>query len=254
MARSRYFWPLSIVVIGLVFTVWLALSTPPGTSLAQPSCDEQPLYPGCYEPLVDCTYVGPNECSQTQTAIAQNRTATVGALLTRTAQGQSNQQAATATPTSTFTATTAATTPTTGATSTATSTPTGITAAPTVPALPTQTPSTVLPTATFTATPMSQEMLRCAPGDLIELTGTARPQTALLVLFDERPVGGGASDRTGAFRIVLRIGTERTGEHEIIVRERERELIVAEYMCITPPPPTPTATFGPIRVTLSPVP
>lgn len=253
MARSRYFWPLSIVVIGLIFTVWLVLSKPPGTSLAQPSCDEQPLYPGCYEPFVDCPYVGPNECNQTRTAVAQNRTATVASLLTRTAQSQSNQQAATATATPTV-AMNATNTPTNATTPTAVSTPTIVTAVPTVPAQPTLTPSRFAPTATFTATPSSQETLRCAPGDLVELTGTARPQTALLVLFDQRPVGGGASDRAGVFRIVLRIGYERPGSHEIVVRERERDLIVAEYECVTPPPPTPTATFGPVRVTLSPVP
>lgn len=94
--------------------------------------------------------------------------------------------------------------------------------------------------------------LRCAPGDLLELTGETNPQTALLVLFDDRPVGGGASDRSGSFRIVLRIGDERPGVHDIVVRERERATVMAEYTCETPPPPTPTPTFGPIRVTVTP--
>lgn len=97
---------------------------------------------------------------------------------------------------------------------------------------------------------MVQATLRCAPGDLVELRGETRPRIALLALFDDRPVGGGASDQAGAFRIVLRIGAERPGQHKIVVQERERAVVVAEYLCETPLPPTPTPTLGPIRATI----
>ncbi len=250
MKWSHHFWPLSIVAIGIAFTIWLSLSASYSNSLAQPSCNDQPLYPGCVEPGFSCEPY-PDICNPTKTAAAQTRTALVATALTATArsQGQTNQSlVATATPT--LTATSTSTSPVTTASPTVTLNPSQIATSTTRTSLPSP---TLLPTATptvnFSPTPTIQAALRCAPGDLIELKGEARPQTALLVLFDERPVGGGASDRTGAFRIVLRIGAERPGKHEIVVQERERSVVVAEYLCETPLPPTPTATLGPIRVT-----
>lgn len=250
MKRSHHFWPLSIVAIGIAFTIWLSLSAPYSNSLAQPSCNDQPLYPGCYEPVLECEPY-PDICNPTKTAAAQTRTALVATALTATArsQGQTNQSpAATATPT--LTATETATPLTTLVSPTATLTPLPVATSTTQTSLPSP---TLLPTATptlnFSPTPTTQAALRCAPGDLVELSGKARPYIALLVLFDDRPVGGGASDQTGTFRIVLRIGAERPGQHEIVVQERERAVVVAEYLCETPLPPTPTATLGPLRVT-----
>ncbi len=249
MKWSHHFWPLSIVAIGIAFTIWLSLSAPYSNSLAQPSCNDQPLYPGCVEPGFNCEsypYCGP-----TKTAAAQTRTALVATALTATArsQGQTNQSpAATATPT--LTATETATPLTTPVSPTATLTPLPVATSTAQTLLPSPTSSpTATPTTNFSPTPTIQAALRCASGDLVELSGKARPHIALLVLFDDRPVGGGASDQTGAFRIVLRIGTERPGQHEIVVQERERAVVVAEYLCETPLPPTPTATLGPLRVT-----
>jgi hypothetical protein len=250
MKWSHHFWPLSIIAIGIAFTIWLWLSAPYSNSLAQPSCNDQPLYPGCYEPALECEPY-PDICNPTKTAAAQTRTALVATALTATArsQGQTNQSpAATATPT--LTATETATPLTTLVSPTATLTPLPVATSTTQTSLPSP---TLLPTATptlnFSPTPTTQAALRCAPGDLVELSGKARPHIALLVLFDDRPVGGGASDQTGTFRIVLRIGAERPGQHEIVVQERERAVVVAEYLCETPLPPTPTATLGPLRVT-----
>lgn len=249
MKWSHHFWPLSIVAIGIAFTIWLSLSAPYSNSLAQPSCNDQPLYPGCVEPGFSCEpypYCGP-----TKTAAAQTRTALVATALTATArsQGQTNQSpAATATPT--LTATETATPLTTLVSPTATLTPLPVATSTVQTLLPSPTSSpTATPTLNFSPTPTTQAALRCAPGDLVELSGKARPHIALLVLFDDRPVGGGASDQTGTFRIVLRIGPERPGQHEIVVQERERAVVVAEYLCETPFPPTPTATLGPLRVT-----
>jgi hypothetical protein len=250
MKWSHHFWPLSIIAIGIAFTIWLWLSAPYSNSLAQPSCNDQPLYPGCYEPVLECEPY-PDICNPTKTAAAQTRTALVATALTATArsQGQTNQSpAATATPT--LTATETATPLTTLVSPTATLTPLPVATSTTQTSLPSPTSSpTATPTLNFSPTPTTQAALRCAPGDLVELSGKARPHIALLVLFDDRPVGGGASDQTGTFRIVLRIGAERPGQHEIVVQERERAVVVAEYLCETPLPPTPTATLGPLRVT-----
>lgn len=255
MARSHPILPLSVIVAGLTFVFWVSLSTSPNALWAQPSCDEKPAYPGCIEIPVDCGSYPANVCDVTKTAVIQTRTAAAAPVLTQTAQagGQQGQQA-TATPTATITRSPTlvagtTTTPTTNQTVTTVTPAATFTRSPTVPPLnvPSPTPLfTVTPTLPTTAT------LRCAPGDLLELTGTTRPHTALLALFDDRPVGGGASDHNGLFRIVLRIGDERPGVHDIVVRERERAVVVAEYTCQTPSPPTPTPTFGPIRVTVTP--
>ncbi|WP_298817850.1 hypothetical protein [Chloroflexus sp.] len=255
MAASHRFWPLSIIVIGLIVAGWLAITPSPDFSWAQPSCDERPAYPGCIEIPVNCGPYPDSVCNITKTAVIATRTAAAAPALTQTAQaGGQPSPTASSTPTTTSTA----------ATNTPTSTPTSNpipTNSPTVVATiqrtltPTSTPSpTALPTAFLMPSPTISTVQRCAPGDTLELTGTTRPQTALLALFDDRPVGGGASDRSGAFRIVLRIGDERPGMHEIIVRERETATDVATYMCETSPPPTPTPTFGPIRATLPAVP
>ncbi len=250
MATSNRFWPFSLVVIGVVFTAWMVLTSPSGASRILQSCDERPAYPGCVEVPVDCGPYPESVCNVTKTAVSQQRTATAAPVLTATALAGA-QSLGTATPTVTTTPTATAT-PT--ATGTATPTSTGQLAQPTTPArtlAPTVTPisTAVAPTTAPSPSPLpeAETALRCAPADLLELTGETRPQTALLVLFDERPVGGGYSDRAGRFRIVLRIGDERPGQHEIIVQDRERGATVAEYRCETPPPPTPTPTFGPVR-------
>ncbi|OAN46349.1 hypothetical protein A6A03_12590 [Chloroflexus islandicus] len=256
MVRSRPILPLSVIFVGLAFFLWVSLSTSPGASLAQPSCDDRPAYPGCVEIPVNCDSYPANVCDITKTAVIVTRTAAAGPVLTQTALARGQQsQPATATPTATISATNTRT-----ASPTTTVTPTTLrpnetvaTQPPTITLLPVNTSiPTPSPTVPLAPTPTIQSALRCAPGDVLELTGATRPQTALLVMFDDRAVGGGASDRAGAFRIVLRIGDERPGVHDIVVRERERETVVAEYTCETPPPPTPTPTFGPIRVTVTP--
>lgn len=255
MARSRPFWPLSVIIVGLTFVFWVSLSTLPNASRAQPSCDEKPAYPGCFEPPVNCGSYPANVCDVTKTAVIVKRTASAAPVLTQTALAHGQQsQPATATPTPTIPVTN---TPTLTVSPAVTVTPTLNRTVATLPPIITPAPTntsipTPSPTIPSLPTPTMQSALRCAPGDALELTGVTRPQTALLVLFDDRPVGGGASDRTGAFRIVLRIGDERPGAHNIVVRERERATVVAEYTCETPPPPTPTPTFGPIRVTVTP--
>lgn len=253
MVRSRPILPLSVILVGLAFFFWVSLSTSPGASLAQPSCDNQPAYPGCIEIPVNCGSYPANVCDVTKTAVIINRTASAAPVLTQTALARGQQsQPATATPTLTIPVTN---TPTPTVSPAATVTPTLNRTVATLPPTITPAPTNTListPSPTIPLAPTTQSTLRCAPGDLLELTGETNPQTALLVLFDDRPVGGGASDRSGAFRIVLRIGDERPGVHDIVVRERERATVVAEYTCETPPPPTPTPTFGPIRVTVTP--
>ncbi len=255
MVRFRLILPLSVILVGLTFFFWVSLSTSPSASLAQPSCDERPAYPGCVEIPINCDSYPANVCDITKTAVIATRTAAAGPVLTQTALTSGQQsQPATPTPTPTIPVTN---TPTQTVSPAATVTPTLNRTVATLPPTITPVPTNTLipkpsPTISLAPTPTTQSALRCAPGDVLELTGETRPQTALLVTFDDRPVGGGASDRAGAFRIVLRIGDERPGVHDIVVRERERATVVAEYTCATPPPPTPTPTFGPIRVTVTP--
>jgi hypothetical protein len=257
MARSHYVWPLSIIAVGIILFGWLSLASSPSPSWAQVSCDVQPTYPGCIEIPINCGPYPENVCQVTQTAVIEQRTATVAAIYTQTAQtGGLQPTSPTARPTSSATvAPTATITPLSGATPPISDTTPSPTATRTSTPSPTAVPrSTFTPTtlATASPTPTVASLLRCAPHDRLELTGTTRPQIALLVLFDNRPVGGGFSNRSGAFRLELRIGEERVGTHEIVVRERERETIVATYTCETPPPPTPTPTFRPIQVIPSP--
>ncbi len=249
MAGVNRFWPLSIIAIGLILAGWLVLLPSPYATKAQPSCDERPAYPGCIEEIY-CGAYPDSICNITKTAVVLTRTAAAAPVLTQTAQVRGQQPLS---PTATQTATVArldSNSPTATSTATATLTNTPLVVTRAVPSPIATLVPTATPMPTLTPTPTIPAMLRCAPGDLLELNGTARPQTALLALFDDRTVGGGASDRSGTFRIVLRIGDERPGIHEITVRERETTRVVATYTCETPPPPTPTPTFGPLPATL----
>jgi hypothetical protein len=134
-------------------------------------------------------------------------------------------------------------TPTATLTSTATRTATR-TAAPTSAASPTTAP-TQTATATATALPGTLE-LQCVPGATIAFTGETVPNQALLVYFDERPVGGGFSNDAGDYALKLRIGDERGGRYPVEVQTRDTRRVLEEAICVVPErAPTPTAPTRP---------
>jgi hypothetical protein len=99
--------------------------------------------------------------------------------------------------------------------------------------------------------PPGIEARACVPSEQIEITGRGLPGTSLIVLFDRRPVGGGAVRADGSFRITLRIGAERPGLYLVTVEQRDSRALVEQFGCdvpaATPVPtlivPTPTPTL-----------
>jgi hypothetical protein len=101
-------------------------------------------------------------------------------------------------------------------------------------------PDTRLPTANPTATPdPNANLLTCIPGTVTLIEGTGPPNTALLLFFGGRSVGGGTSDATGQYGIPLTVGSERPGDYLVQVKTRIHRLLVRELTCLVPVP-TPT--------------
>ncbi|MBP1464200.1 hypothetical protein EYB53_000630 [Candidatus Chloroploca sp. M-50] len=118
--------------------------------------------------------------------------------------------------------------PTAASTSTLTSTPTA-----------TGTPNGGVATITPTSLPDGIEILTCFAQSTVELTGEAEPNTALLLYFNSRPVGGGFSRADGRYKLNLKIGDERPGTHIVEIRERDGRDLVRRLACDIPAPPTP---------------
>ncbi|MFV9505063.1 MAG: hypothetical protein AB4911_10925 [Oscillochloridaceae bacterium umkhey_bin13] len=237
MPRRDLSLPLAIIATTVVLVMFLLTTPFVGPLTAQ---DFNPCPPESYptaEQLLACQ----------QTATARTVTATPYPTPTSTntstatsapppGQGNNNQpNAPTPTPTSTVTATMLAT-----------ATP-GL-----VNALPTPTNVLVVappPNANGTPTPTSLfeglETLVCQPGSEVVLEGMARPNTALLVFFNERSVGGTLSRVDGRYRAPMRIGRERAGFYLVEVRERDGLALVDQFACAVPSStPTPTPLFG----------
>lgn len=84
--------------------------------------------------------------------------------------------------------------------------------------------------------------IACVPGETVELSGETTPNTALLLFFGERPVGGGVSGPAGSYRLRLQVGAERPGLYLVEVRERTGRALVDQFGCEVPslsPTPTP---------------
>lgn len=121
----------------------------------------------------------------------------------------------------------------------------------------TRVPVTVGPSPTPTSPiPPGVETLVCFPGATITLVGSAPPQTALVVYFNKRPVGGGFSRADGVFNIDLVIGPERPGLYLVEVQERGTRAQVALWGCEVPHGTlTPTSiAVTPTSVTATPTP
>lgn len=114
---------------------------------------------------------------------------------------------------------------------------------PTVPPTPTEpptiTPTFPPPTATLTPTvtpvpPTATPGPICYAGQPFEISGRGPASTGLLLLFDKRPVGGGTTDASGRYKIVLRVGNEQSGRHLVSIRTRPANELIRQFTCIVP--------------------
>ncbi|HMQ29784.1 MAG TPA: hypothetical protein PKD53_03610 [Chloroflexaceae bacterium] len=223
MSRPSLIWPVTVLAAFAALLILLVVAALPTPSVAQDGCVDAYPTPG---PERD-------DCYRTATA--------------RTGQGGG------AYPDPTATTGQQAPQPTVTLTVTPTLTITG-TLAPTATAGPTSTPTATRqpqgsPTPSATSTLVGLETLTCAPGASVAVVGRADPNTALLLYFDERPVGGALSRSDGSYQIVLNVGRERPGTYPLTVRVRDSRALVRELACEVPgAPPTPTA-FPPLAAT-----
>jgi hypothetical protein len=226
LQRSQLFWPVNILV-GFIVLIGLMFASAAVTPLNVFAID--PLYcptngpaqqPNPYPPYPEC--VANRAPLLTGTALAQNP-------VTNTPTVENNNNNTNPAPTNTPTPTPTATNGVAAeATPTFTSTPTQTTGAvqPTAEALPSPTPTTILPDGV--------DARICIPGELLEITGAGEPGTALIVTFADRPVGGGSVRNDGTYRIALRIGPERPGVYLVEVEERDSRLVLQEFACEVP--------------------
>lgn len=86
----------------------------------------------------------------------------------------------------------------------------------------------------------------CLPGERLMLEGVGPPDSALLVRWDERAVGGGVSSVDGRFQLALIVGPEQPGEHRVSVTLRTGREELLRVRCMVPRPeqlrPTPPGT------------
>lgn len=216
MRRHSLVAPITVIVTGLIIIVVL-LGTPAGQSSA-------PLtfaYTAAEETATANAYVPP--AGRTATSVAQT-------VAVNEPANTSNEPAATATVTSTRspTATTQATTAPAAATATRTLSPTE------TPSLPTNTP---LPP---TETPIAA--LECRPATPLLVEGEGPPNAGLLLLFDERIVGGGTVRSNGTFSLRLVVGDEPAGVYPVVVQVRGTDQVLLDTTCAVPattPTPAP---------------
>jgi hypothetical protein len=214
MARPSLIWPLTLLVAFAVFVGMLILGALPALINAQGST--------CNYPVGDPRLA---RCIGTATARAQTQTAQVYPSNTATNQSSAPPPAP---------AETGTTTPTTGVSPTVTAgsgaTPTvAATSAPTATRAPQGSP---LPTPTSTL--VGLETLICAPGGNVAITGRGEPGRALLVYFNERPVGGSLVRPDGHYTLLLRVGAERPGIYLVEIRDRDTRLPVRSLACEVP--------------------
>lgn len=83
---------------------------------------------------------------------------------------------------------------------------------------------------------MADATFTCQPGATYTLKGSGPPNTALILRFDSRPVGGGTTDANGAYRVRLAVGQEPPGSYDILLEVRETHQRVAGATCVIPAP------------------
>ncbi|MFQ3629961.1 hypothetical protein [Roseiflexus sp.] len=113
-----------------------------------------------------------------------------------------------------------------------------LTSAPSLTRLPQATPQS----ARIAEVPPTTQpnVVECAPGQTIMISGVAPPHAPLLIYFGTRIVGGGSASASGDFVIPLMMGRERAGEYRVTVQVRGVGQIVRSLTCRVPPTtPTP---------------
>ncbi|HEU5011351.1 MAG TPA: hypothetical protein VFT66_02320 [Roseiflexaceae bacterium] len=219
MRRHSLFAPVSVLVIGLVIIV-LLLGTPWGYSDAPLSF----AYTASEETATAGAYISPDDINATNTAAALPTSGT--------SSGTSATSASTSATTSSTSATTAV----------STIAPTRTTGART--ALPTSTiaASTQIPTATPEPSPTPLADYQCVPGQQLAITGTGPAGAGVLLLFDDRVVGGGTVQSNGVFSLQLNVGDEEPGVYPVVVQVRGTQQELFNKTCFVPaitPTPAP---------------
>lgn len=93
-------------------------------------------------------------------------------------------------------------------------------------------------------------VLACVAGREVLLTGTTTPQTPLLLLFDDLPIGGTTSSASGAYALPLRVDRgERPGAYAVAIVVRHTRRAVYTATCNVARPGTPVPV--PVAVTSS---
>lgn len=72
--------------------------------------------------------------------------------------------------------------------------------------------------------------IACPSGQTVWLDGKAAPNEALLIYLSGRAVGGGSADRSGSWRLPLKVN-ERSGIYPVEVRGRASRLVVGRFSC-----------------------
>lgn len=242
MSQQSLIWPLSVVTMALIVII-MALAAPPTSPSAAP------LQQAC-EPGED----GYPQC-QTQTAQAGcglGNSAYPTCATETAAAGQDNDDDnnndddndTTATPTQTRTNTADDDNDDPANTSTPTATEGAATRTPTEASLDededdeaTNTPVSEREDANETPTGTllpDSEVVICVPSVPVFFEGQGPTNTALLLYFDGRPVGGATSDAQGAYRLQLIVGDERGGDYPVEVQVRGTREVVATETCRVP--------------------
>lgn len=215
MSRPPLIWPVTALAAFAALLVLLAVAALPTPTVAQDSCASIYPTPGAER----------DDCYRTATARAsQNNN---GSYPDPTTPSESQppppppQPTVTPTTTQTLTVTT-------------TLTPTNMAGPTSTPTVTATRPPQSSPTPSATSTLTGLETLICTPGASVVVTGVAAPNRALLLFFNERPVGGGLSRADGSYQIVLNVGRERPGIYPLTVRERDGLALVRELACEVP--------------------
>jgi hypothetical protein len=254
MSRSSLSWPISLLAgfgVFLLLVLVGSLNDAPAVAQGGTCSTSTSGYPACVTQTARAEADAAGRCDSassaypacaTQTAAAAGVTDTVPSTDNNNNNNNNNNTNQQATATSTFTPTaTRAVTSTTSAQPTDSS---ELPATPTAtrPASPSDDPAQSAPPTPTPALPPGVTTIACVPGETVELSGEAAPNTPLLLFFGERPVGGGVSGPGGSYRLRLQIGEERPGLYLVEVRERAGRTLVDQYGCEVPavsPTPTP---------------
>lgn len=92
----------------------------------------------------------------------------------------------------------------------------------------------------------------CSPGRHM-ISGSAPANSALLLYFDDRAVGGGQSNEMGNYQIPLVIEPNiRHGAYALVIRMRENRRIVETLTCVVPDPNKPNPSPQSVQTTHTP--